>query len=333
MRKETFPTASLAWLLACTAHADLALGSRTRVVFATVDEGRRLLGQRDEFIEQMSPFDRMGRMKTDRPVTEAEFLSFVRTNVLPWTAGEEAPFSAAVRALAPKMKDFALPFPDRILLVKATGSEEADTPYTRTNAIVFPQSGTGASGLPLQRTLCHELFHILTRCDPGFRERMYGAIGFQPCDEPEFPENLREQKLTNPDAPRNNHLTRVTYQGREVSVIPILISNVARYDRQAGGTLFDYLQCRLLVVEPGGETGRVKPLLANGKPVLAEFTEVSGFYEQVGRNTEYVIHPEEILADNFELLVLGRDRIRSPEVLERMRRAMPEAAAAKGQPR
>jgi len=44
----------------------------------------------------------------------------------------------------------------------------------------------------------------------------------------------------------------------------------------------------------------------------------------VGRNTRYLWHPEEILADNFALLFLGLLRgappqLPSPDVLERMR--------------
>ncbi len=46
---------------------------------------------------------------------------------------------------------------------------------------------------------------------------------------------------------------------------------------------------------------------------------ISGFYEQVGRNTGYIIHPEEILADNFALLVLAQKNVRSPQILDDMR--------------
>jgi hypothetical protein len=36
-------------------------------------------------------------------------------------------------------------------------------------------------------------------------------------------------------------------------------------------------------------------------------------------NTGYTIHPEEILAENFRLLVTGRrDRIAFPEILDRL---------------
>jgi hypothetical protein len=42
----------------------------------------------------------------------------------------------------------------------------------------------------------------------------------------------------------------------------------------------------------------------------------------VGRNTQYIIHPEEILADNFALLVLGETSIPSPVILEKMKDAL-----------
>jgi hypothetical protein len=51
---------------------------------------------------------------------------------------------------------------------------------------------------------------------------------------------------------------------------------------------------------------------------------MDGLFEQIGRNTQYLWHPEEILADNFAILVLGELSAKplsppSPEVLERLR--------------
>jgi hypothetical protein len=49
---------------------------------------------------------------------------------------------------------------------------------------------------------------------------------------------------------------------------------------------------------------------------------VSGFMEQVGKNTDYVIHPEEVLADNFALLVLNSHQAASPDILRKMREGL-----------
>lgn len=64
----------------------------------------------------------------------------------------------------------------------------------------------------------------------------------------------------------------------------------------------------------------------NGTPRIAPFNRVTGFLEQVGRNTNYIVHAEEILASNFERLVLDEPNAPSPEVLERIRAELVRAA-------
>jgi hypothetical protein len=61
------------------------------------------------------------------------------------------------------------------------------------------------------------------------------------------------------------------------------------------------------------------PLWQDAAMLLA-ISETSGFSQRAGRNTGYTIHPEEILADNFALMVTVRS-VESPEVLRRLREA------------
>lgn len=56
------------------------------------------------------------------------------------------------------------------------------------------------------------------------------------------------------------------------------------------------------------------------------FDRVAGLAEQIGRNTSYVIHAEEILAANFELLVQGASNAPSPEMLARIRAVLASRA-------
>ena len=60
--------------------------------------------------------------------------------------------------------------------------------------------------------------------------------------------------------------------------------------------------------------------------------QISGFFEQVGRNTRYIIHPEEILADNLTLLVLQKRNLASPEVVEKMKTILTDNKIAKPEP-
>ena len=54
---------------------------------------------------------------------------------------------------------------------------------------------------------------------------------------------------------------------------------------------------------------------------------MAGFYGQVGHNTDYIIHPEEILADNFALLLLEEKGVRSPEIIKKMKDILTEKSA------
>jgi hypothetical protein len=83
--KKLLATLWLSFL--CTVFAP-PIHAQQSVIFASVDEGRRILGARDSFIEAMSPFDRAARMKTDRGISEIEFLEFVKKSVLEWNSTE-----------------------------------------------------------------------------------------------------------------------------------------------------------------------------------------------------------------------------------------------------
>jgi hypothetical protein len=45
---------------------------------------------------------------------------------------------------------------------------------------------------------------------------------------------------------------------------------------------------------------------------------VEGFFEQIGRNTNYIIHPEETLANNFVHLMTAKQDLKNPEIPEKI---------------
>ena len=298
-------------------RAEVRLGSTT-LSFATVEEGKRVLTSRDDYVERMSAFDRAARLKTDRVVPERDYLEFVGKAVVAWEEAEKEKVYLAMEGVEEELKKMDLPFPKKIWLIKTTGKEEGNAAYTRANAIVFPERFLKGGAPWVQRVLCHELFHVLSRANRELREKCYAAIGFEKCDELEFPEELAERKLTNPDAPRNEHCLKVKIDGEEQWVIPILFSKEEKYDPEKGGEFFRYLQFKLLVVERAEEGMSVEVVREGEKVKLLDAGEVTGFLEQVGENTTYLIHPEEILADNFVLLVTGKRDVPSPEVVEKL---------------
>lgn len=82
-----------------------------------------------------------------------------------------------------------------------------------------------------------------------------------------------------------------------------------------------------MVVEKSGDSQNFRAVFEGSSPKLVGMERVSGFMEQVGRNTDYIIHPEEILADNFALLVLNGHDVASPEILRKIRELLMRKAA------
>ncbi len=305
----------LAW------SADM-LTSSTEVVFATVQDGQEILTQRDDFVVRLSPFDRSARLKTDRPVDEEEYFAFVRENVLDWSDGEKAKVLEAIGQVRGALDELKLPLPSQVFMIKTTGKEEGGAAYTRSNAIILPQANLKGNVDGLKKLICHELFHVLSRASAGLRHKLYKSIGFHQCEEPELPLAIRNRKLTNPDAPVNDHWIELTVDGEAMAMIPLLISRTEKYDVQQGGEFFNYLQFRFVAVERMDNSPRVQILLKNQEPILLPVDKLDGFFQQVGRNTNYIIHPEEILADNFVLLVTGSQDLQTPEIVSNMRETL-----------
>src|SRR5688500_5675018 len=99
----------VAWLITVgVARAETKLGEETTVVFATLDQGRAVLTARDEFVRRLSPFDRQARLKTDREVTEADYLAFVGKHVLSWSDDEREKVESALTLVQPKFRELSL---------------------------------------------------------------------------------------------------------------------------------------------------------------------------------------------------------------------------------
>ena len=299
--------------------ADVPFGNKRVVHFASVDEGRKVLTTKDDFVRHLSPFDRSARMKTDKPVSEDEYLAFVGKNVADWAEDETRNVEAALKEIQSRFGKLFLEFPPTIQMIKTTGAEEGGAAYTRGAAIILPKAELGKTQTELARLVCHELFHVLSRHNAGLREELYGMIGFVRCEDLEFPRELAARKITNPDGPRNDHFIRLEIEGQKRAAIPVLFSKAETYDVARGGEFFEYLDFQFLVIEMEPTPPRPKVVYENSAPKLVGPRAVSGFLEQVGRNTQYLIHPDEILADNFAALILGEQNVQSPEVLQKMK--------------
>ncbi len=293
----------------CSYGVDVPLYPGTVMRFASLEEGQQILGNPDDFVLNMSPFDRQARTMSQNPVSEEELLAFVSKQARNWREYEISQTTPIIESIAAKLQRLQLSLPPVIYLIKTTGLEEGNANYTRQNAIILP-----SSDIP-EAVLIHEIFHVFSRHNPDLRDEIYAIIGFKPCGMPiPYPDNLAPLKITNPDAPVTEHYITVHYADQVLDVAPILFSNTETY---GGGSFFNYLTTGFMAVEQidGNWTYR----LFENEPLILESWELTDLYEQIGMNTFYIIHPDEIMADNFSFLVNSSIwHLKTPRIIEEM---------------
>ena len=285
----------------CAAKATLS----ERLAFASVDRSRKILGHPDEWARQLSDFDRGARQRTLEPTALQGFLEFASNAATPWSPDEEAYWSAIADRLSAVTAGLDLKIP-HIFLVKTTGKEEFNSAYTRNRAIVLPESFTLA---PDERRdfflLAHELFHVLSQENPAQRHALYALLGFERLPKFEYPAELEERRLSNPDAYSYDHALSVDTGSGNADVVPVIQSTVSLRDLlklPAPDAIFGVLDIVLVAVDRHtGDALRDE----SGNLIKYNFGNTD-WVQRMLRNSSYIIDPEELMADNFATLMEWR---------------------------
>ena len=308
-------------------HSDassVSIGPATRGRFVDAAEASRILTRRDAFVAAMSPFDRSARLEVSREVSESEYLSLVSKETLDWSAAERELLRTILEDFRVQTARWKLDLPAEVLLLKTTGREEGRAAYCRGAAVILPQSYFNPERAALRQVVFHELFHVFSSHHPDMRRALYAVVGYEVCPEIRLPPRLARVKLTNPDAPRMDAFIRLRVGDERLAAAPVLLGRSELYDEHQGGPFFRQMDFRFLVLERECELkldgDSVRPaILPDGRPRLLVPSEVPDYEARIGRNTDYVIHPEEILADNFVLLADPQNaKIPTPEILDKL---------------
>ncbi len=195
-----------------------------------------------------------------------------------------------------------------------------DVAYTRQNGIFITEPMLHQPDRELRNTIIHEIFHVLSRRNKHLRKKLYALIGFSAINEVKLPGEWDARRITNPDAPRMDTMIRLNIHGRDAALTPFLFSGKPAYDPLRPGGIFQSIRFMLLEVKQ--DRGIWKPVIKSSGPVMFQPGALKSFWEKIGKNTQYILHPEEILASNFVLLVTGKGHLPSPWVTEGMRKLL-----------
>lgn len=308
------------WLFASPACAEVILGTDTHVVLATVDEGRAALSKRDVYLDRLSKLDLAVRLRTSKDLAVDDYVAVARKSVLPWSDDEQARLAKILTGMQERSRRIARALPSRVILIKTSGEEESGAAYTRDDAVVLPQGRLKGDDASVEKLIWHELFHVLSRHNPELRDRLYATIGFERSPELALPADIAARKLTNPDAPYHEHVIRLQVDGNPAWCVPVLLSTRGQDQAGDGGAFFQYLELKLLLVERDEQSGALRAIAGEGgESRLVALSATPDFFAKIGRNTNYIIHPEEIVADHFALLAVKAPDVKSPELLDKMK--------------
>lgn len=290
-----------------------------KIKFASIEKANELLTQEDDFTKSWSQFDIDSRMHKKNS-TKEELFDFITKQTREWTVEEQNKILSILQSIDKQIEKqgFIIELSDEIYFVKTTTDEEGGAGgYTRANYVVLKDDVLSQTEDGLINIIVHELFHVLTRNNSEFRKEMYQIIGFNLMNDVAYPENLRTYRITNPDAPQVDSYISIKVRGQSKDCMMILYSN----QDYNGGDFFKYLNIGFLSLT--GDSIKTIEYI-DDKPVIYSFKQVSGFFEQVGKNTQYIIHPEEILADNFTFAILNKSGLQNPEIVNEIKKKLQE---------
>jgi hypothetical protein len=293
----------------------IPLTDKTSVVFASIDAGQATLRTPDRYTEALSRFDLESRLRTNDDPTVDDLMRFSAAQVIAWSEEDRAKMEPIIASVAKRFSTYNLPLPPKILLIQTTGKEEGDAAYCRRHAVILPRRYIGFPAAQLEPIFVHELFHVLSSHNEALRNSLYEIIGFKPCPEIVLPESLAELKITNPDGPSLNYYITLDVDGKQQLAVPLLFSP-DRFNPRQNRSFFAYLTFRLLVVERDGGEWHVAN--ESGEPILLDPQQTPSFHQQIGGNTKYIIHPDEVLADNFMHLMMQKQNLPNPEIVGKL---------------
>jgi hypothetical protein len=161
----------------------------------------------------------------------------------------------------------------------------------------------------------HELFHVYSRLNAAKRAKLYQLIGFEKIglEKLQLPPALAERVLYNPDGvdfaqkiALNTPSPDGEGRGGAIQAIPIIYAN--NVGAKAGQSqFFGYLEFNLFQILPNGDGTWKVVVKEDGFSSTLKMNELPDFYRQIKDNTGYIIHPDEVLADNFSFIMVEKN--------------------------
>ncbi|MCB0646200.1 MAG: hypothetical protein KDC49_06035 [Saprospiraceae bacterium] len=227
----------------------------------------------------------------DRAVMLEKYKAFLAGQVKPmepkdkiWLDSTFLLVKKGIKDLNPKLA------PPAINIVKIRTDHYGEgTFYTRGYTIFIPDHIFNENFKEHVNVMYHELWHIISRNNKDIKTKAYQLIGFEPHGKSlKIADSLQQIILTNPDGCVNDYALNLKGE----TIIPIIHSKYKAYNPMLK-EFFEYLSFDFFPIDEQGRVGNVP----------AKLGSMEGLYDKIKDNTQYIIHPDEIMADNFRMCI------------------------------
>lgn len=320
-----FPTLfCLFFVFSCTAQKSIQIQSlnldeRHVLLLPDSADAARLIAEdkTDLFFERVTAAEMSIQMKQPleaeqpRPAMLPAFIDYLQRDMESFSPEESVRVAKVMQDVFNTCQSVAPGlFPDTLVMLKTKGKHYGPSVYyTRENCIVVPANALTEDMRPqFTSTMYHELFHVYSRLNPAKRTRLYKLIGFETIGlgRLRLPEQLAARVLHNPDGVDfAQKITLDTGNGKTIDAIPVIYANHPGF-RPEIQDFFGYVEFNLYQIELMPD-GAWKALTKDdGYTSLLDLKNLPDFFRQIKDNTGYIIHPDEVLADNFAFLMQGK---------------------------
>ena len=268
--------------------------------FASADEGKELLLSNDTYYNRLNRNDISYRLQKKGGTVE-ELKLFAASQIKDFTEEEMTLVNEIVEwfLLMCKENGYTLPPMEEIVFVRSTLYDEFGASGYSTGMQIYLgdelflrlKGNDEQAKIKFKHTLIHEMFHCMTRSNPDFRVAMYSIIKFKVEEkEYEFPDEISSCILHNPDVEHMNSHAAFTVNGKKTECA--MICMCPPYEKDGEG-----LSEVMIGFVP-----------VDNLATLYSLNDIMDFWDVVGKNTDYILDPEEIMAKNFaDALVFGID--------------------------
>lgn len=281
--------------------------------YASKTEGQELLLSNTEYYDRFSQNDLDYKMQKKNATME-EYQAFSKEQVQGFSKEEKKYLDSCFKKIEKivSKNGYVLPDLDEIVLIKTTMKEECGAAaYTHGTQIYIQGAVIDLCMLGdddyMVTLLSHELFHCLTRCNPDFRKDMYKIIHFTVVENDyPIPASVFEYHITNPDVEHHNSYATFRINGEDIDCFTDFVTT--KHFEKKGDQFFDVGTTALIPID--------------GSNVYYTPKDAENFDEIFGKNTDYVIDPEECMADNFSFVISfgtkgqNGDGYKNPEIIE-----------------